>query len=124
MKKHLSVFMFIARSSIYKVLILLILMTALSTALLSIAFSRIPEWEEPHLELVFDKSGIAICFCICYALTALCLWLTGCEFGSKTGYTLRRLQISERSVFVWQSLYNTLCFFVLWTAQVLIVYGF
>ena len=57
-------------------------------------------------------------------LTAAFLCLsTGCSFGSHPLYTLRRLWVGERTVFLWQAGYNALCFLALWAAQAGVMLG-
>ena len=43
--------------------------------------------------------------------------------NSRYGYTLRRLRISERCVFLWSCACNTLCFAVLWCVQIMAAVG-
>lgn len=123
MRKHLSVFMLMARSSIYKVISVLILMTV---AELGLFYGRMKVWavgDTYNLEMMIDGSRVVGVFGVAFVLITLFLCQTGCGFSSKTGYTLRRLSISERWVFVWQSLYNMMCYSLLWFVQILVVFG-
>ena len=43
--------------------------------------------------------------------------------NSRYGYTLRRLRVSERCVFLWSCVCNTLCFAVLWCVQIMAAVG-
>lgn len=128
MRKHLSVLMLIARSTIYKILMLFLLIActewflfrfSLKSALLAANSGLGME----ALESVVSNSRIGWVFVVCLVITAVLLCMTGCEYGSKQGYTLRRLSISEGSVFIWQSIYNIFCFFMLWALQAMIAYA-
>lgn len=121
MKKHISVFMLMARSTIYKLLGLLILMAAVEGILFWLILSRGALEDGFSLELVIRQSRIIWVFGVCFLLMTLLLSLTGCEGKSRCGYTLRRLSVSERWVFVWQSVYNVLCYLLLWAVQILTV---
>ncbi len=123
-KKNLSVFMLIARSSIYKFLGLLFLMVCGEVAAFYLFLRRDMDYAAQlgtsvsGIDFVFEYSRILWIFAAAYILTAVLLSFTGCHFSSHQGYTLRRLSVSEKSVFIWQSLYNAICFFILWAIQV------
>lgn len=128
MRAHLSVFMLIARSTIYKILALLLLMAGAEWFLFRFALDAALSGAGAGLgmtplEQVLANSRAAWAFAVCFVIATALLCLTGCEYGGKPGYTLRRLSVSERSVFAWQCLYNILCFFMLWAFQVLISYA-
>lgn len=118
MKKYLSVFMLLARSTIYRLCALLVAMAATEGVLFWFAMQK-----NTTLENTFAQSRIYWACAIFFVLFTAMLAMTGCEHGAKTGYTLRRLKISERSVFICQSAYNTICYFIFWTVQVFIILG-
>ena len=128
MRKHLSVLMLMTRSTIYKVLALLVLMAGAEWLAFRAVFnSALAAMNKgtgfAELEGVLSKSGIAWIFAACFLLMTALLCSTGCEYGSRQGYTLRRLAVPESGVFVWQCVYNTFCFFLLWAAETLTAYG-
>lgn len=146
MKQHLSVFMLYIRSSVYKVLLLLIGMAAVECAffwwtlhdamtmrdsLLAAGeqFDALREDAYRHLdnimglEAILENSYIVYIFIAFSLLITIVLCLIGCERGNKQGYTLRRLSIPESAVVLWQSLCNTCCYFLLWVAQIGIALG-
>ncbi len=45
-----------------------------------------------------------------FILLTLLLCITGCEFSDKQGYTLRRLKITEKKVFICQSIYGAVVY--------------
>lgn len=120
MKKHLSVFMLMARSSFYKILGLLAAAAAVEGVLFWLALRRGPVQGSFGLELVIEDSHMIWVFGVCFLLMTLLLALTGCEGKSKCGYTLQRLSVSGRWVFFWQSVYNVLCYLLLWAVQILV----
>ena len=123
MKKHLSVFMLMARSSIYKVISVFVLMAVVEYGLVCMRLNQGVMSDQHNLEIVVDESRILWVFGAVFLLMTVFLCQTGCGFSSKTGYTLRRLSISERMVFVWQSIYNMMCYCLLWFVQILVVFG-
>lgn len=121
MKQHLSVLMLMARSTIYKILGVFFLMAAIQGGLFYTALNRVMAAETAGLELVFQQSRIIWVCALGFLLVTALLCLTGCESGGKQDYTLRRLSISEKSIFLWQTFYNTCCFFFFWIVQLFIV---
>lgn len=121
MKKYISVFEMITRSTLYKVLAVLVVMTGLQLVLF---------WGEmqPHiddkmsgLESIVDGSHMIWALAAGFLLITVILCWSGCNIGSNQGYTLRRLQISETEVCVLQAIYNGLCYFLLWASQVAVL---
>lgn len=127
MKRHLSIWMLMARSTIYKVLGLFLGLIAADGAL----FALMPWIEEQkvrsvaslapgasvavELERMFQYFPVVFGVCL-LALTAV-LCLNGCEFSAKQGYTLRRLRVSQREIFAWQMIHNAVCYLLLWAVQ-------
>ena len=72
------------------------------------------------VETVWQKSYGAVAFGVATVLTAVALVTFGTERNVKVSYTYRRLRVSERSIFAWQAVYNTLCFLLLWALEILI----
>lgn len=129
MKRHLSIWMLMTRSTIYRVLGLFLALAAVDGALFARALRQMEQWINPDasilpenliapsLEQVMESSYFSLAFGVCLlALTAL-LCLNGCEFGTKQGYTLQRLRVSQREIFVWQMVHNAACYFLLWAVQ-------
>lgn len=129
MKRHLSIWMLMARSTAYKVLGLFLALIAADGALFAWALRQTEQrmnpgvldmtedWIAPSLEHALEGSYFSLAFGVCLlALTAV-LCLTGCEFSAKQGYTLRRLRVSQREIFVWQMVHNAVCYFLLWAVQ-------
>ena len=75
------------------------------------------------LERMFMSAASNVYFRIALALITLVVCLPGCEFKSKTSYTLRRLSISERAAFFHQAAYNTLVYLMLFGVQLALVFG-
>jgi hypothetical protein len=125
MRKHLSIFMLIARSTIYKVLGIFIIMTAAEISLFYYVLNKntvvgAVGQSSISLESLVVQSRISWVFAIAFILVSILLCLTGCEFKSKQGYTLRRLSVTERNIYLWQALYNTCCYFFLWIIQLFV----
>ena len=62
------------------------------------------------METVWNNSRASVAFGVAAVLAAAVLVSFGSERNVKVSYTFRRLRVSEQSVFVWQALYNSLCF--------------
>ena len=113
MKQFFSVIMLAARSSLYKVLLLLALLGAVEGYLFYRALDR-----EASLIGIFENSYIPFACAIGFALLCLLLCRSGCmSGGSRIDYTLRRLSVSERGVTYAWAIYNTACFLLLWGFQ-------
>ena len=123
MKKHLSVLSLIVRSTIYKIIGVLILMAGLEFLLFMQAVSLLGSQAQLGLELAFRKGFTAWFFLA--AFIALFFLLTGVVKSKKSNpaYTLLRLSIKEKQFFFWCGLYNTVCFALLILVQIAVVIG-
>lgn len=115
MKKHLSVLMLLVRSVLLRLTALLVLMTGTVWLVFRLFAEKI---SRSSLEEAITGCRIGWLFALFFLLVTVLLCSSGCEAGAKSGYTLQRLQISERTVFFWQALINCCCYFLLWTAAV------
>ena len=124
MKKYLSVFSLVARESIFRIAFLWIF-SAIAQAY-SFFYALIYKDVQRSLNFsrAFTDSDISVdaIFTITILLTALLLIKTGTEFRTKSGYTLRRLRIDERNVFLIQSVYSTIMLFLLILFEVVLAF--
>ncbi len=123
MKKHLSVFMLMARSSIYRVFLAALVTAVLQALGFYLSCSGILLNRGAHIEDTFAAGLFSLLFAAGLATVTLLLCLTGCEASSKTRYTLRRLSISENQIFTWQAIYNALAYLFYWLSQVLVIFA-
>ncbi len=118
MRKHLSVFMLMMRSCIYKLLIIMFGMAVVEAAILAI----MPETGTQTLHELVDSSQIYYVYLLATALAAA-LMLSVCSFGSaKPRYTLARLSVSEKTVMYWHWLAAFLVLVLLWLWQIILLY--
>lgn len=117
MKRYLSVFEMIIRSSIYKVIQILILLVVVELGTFYIALEQPLASIQPNLEEIIDQSHLVYMFGAAYLLMTVVLVLSGTNIGSVQGYTLQRLRIKEKKVFLLQCVYNVLCYVLLWATQ-------
>ena len=75
------------------------------------------------LERIFMMAATNVYFRIALALLTVVLCLPGCMFKSNTSYTLRRLSVSERTIFFHQATYNSLAYLILTAVQLTVVFG-
>lgn len=128
MRKHLSVFGLFARSSIVKVLLILLAMSTAEVVFFNIELQNRLETYEAigsgmvNLEHVFDLAAINVFFRIALVLITLVLCLPGCSFKSNTSYTLGRLSITERAEFFIQAVYNTLIYVIFIAVQLVVAF--
>ena len=69
-----------------------------------------------------NTGGFSLLLLIAFAAGVLACQMLLCScFGSNSrfGYTLRRLRISERQVFVWSFVGDLLCFLIVWCVQII-----
>ena len=121
MKKHSSVFMLMARSTIYRVLGLLIVMAVAEAGLFWLRLQQGAIDGNFSLEAVISESRLALaCAAIFLFVNAVLSW--GSYTVSDT-CTAARLSVSGKAVYLWQCVYNTLCYLLFWMAQILIAIG-
>ncbi len=128
MKKHISVLCLMARSSLYKILLLLAAMAILQTAVFWLYFSKtVTAWEAglpmASLETLLPRSHITWIFAGAFFLLTFLLCRTGCHYGAQSGYTLDRLSVTPRSVWIWQAVYNGAAYLLFWGIEALIALG-
>jgi len=121
--KYASVFGLYARSSIFKVLGVLLCMSGVQIGLFLKHY--VPSsgigYQNPFVVAVAD-CGIPKIFAGTFLVLTILLCMTGTEYSSKTGYTLRRLCVSERSTFFCQALYNIFAYILLLATQIVVIY--
>ena len=125
MRRHLSVLGLWARCSLYKILGVIAVMGIAEYMLFYFNMKReITVYEVTQAfsrpEILIDRSGIFLCFAISFVIVTLFLILAGCQFSSKVSYTLKRLRINEKWIFVYQAIYNLLAYTLFWAVQVII----
>ena len=142
MRQHRSIWMLLARSTFRWVLVIALLLALAQGVLFWRAMERAwddareaeiwfeeksgydrpaePEDFNRGMESVWSNSYVPAAFGVAAVLTAALLVAFGSEGNVKVGYTFRRLSVSEKSVFLWQALYNSLCFALLWALEVFI----
>lgn len=130
MKKYISIFELFARNTIYKVFMVLLAMGVAEILLFTRAMT---EWipldyydldfqaiEHYSLEYMVDRSNSVVVMAAAFVvLTAVLCW-NGCNIGSKSSYTWQRLQVSEKAIFIMQSIYNSCCYVLLWGVQIVV----
>ena len=139
MKKHISVFGFYARSSTYKVLLVLLLMALAETAVFLFQFwgelanyyNLLEQVTQGNAEVAYlarpeqllGNGYISVVFAVAVMAVSVILCLPGCEFGAKTSYTIKRLLVSERACFFWQMLCSLMLYFLVYVVQISLVFG-
>ena len=139
MQKHISVFGFYIRSSIYRVLLILLLMVLAVTGVFLFEFHEemaryyelleqvaLGNAEAAYLarpEKLFDTRLILVLFELANIAVTIMLVLPGCEFKSKTTYTIKRLQVGERAWFFWQVLCSVMTYLLVYAAQLAVIIG-
>ena len=118
MKKYLSVLGLFARCSIYKFLWISLVLCLSEISLFFLNFhGKYNENYVARFEFFVDKSHLDVCLAISFILVTFILCIPGTELGSKVGYTLQRLSISEKAVFYHQAAFNAMIFVFLWALQ-------
>lgn len=120
MNRHVSILMWLSRSSFWKLFLLLGISAGVQAVWFFLVLSGNPL---ASLEELAGGGSLAVPFLVCFLLVSALLSATGCEMGTRSGYTLRRLSVSERTVFAWQWGYNSACFLLLWLAELLTAFG-
>ncbi|MEA4891404.1 MAG: hypothetical protein VB085_02415 [Peptococcaceae bacterium] len=122
MKRYFSVLMIAARSTIYKITGLLLLMGAAEAALFYRLLQKSAAEGPAPLESLITRSRLSLICGLAFFLLCVILSLVGYEFsGSKTRYTIQRLSLPEEAAVLLWAFYNMLCFLIFWAAQLLVV---
>ena len=112
MRKYLSVLGLIARNSFYRVLTAVFTGAVVQFALFYLAAGRSGIVYTPENILGLSYVPVVSIFVLIAVYIFICL--TGTHFGSKSGYTINRLLISEKEFFMIQTVYNSLVFLFVW----------
>lgn len=115
MKNFTSVLMLWARRSIWQVLAIIAVMAAAETALFY--FLALPKAGGLSLNTAITTGLTGPACAVFFALLCVLLCLSGCDFGTRSNYTLCRLSVSRRKVFLAQAMYNFICFLIFWGVQ-------
>ena len=119
MKKQLSVFGLYARAALNRLLLTVLALLVVEAILtgLCIMHGTVLTLSNSKLENALQypfRAGI---------LVLQVLLASSLGSNSRYGYTLQRLRVSERCVFLWNCVCNTLCFAVLWCVQIMAAVG-
>jgi len=123
LRKHLSVLALSARGSVYKALLLMLVMAGAEITAFYLSMQRMLRQELPTLEATFTRSRISWICAGAFFLLTLLLALHTCSFSAKTGYTLKRLSVSERAITLWQTAWHVICYTLFWAVQLLLALG-
>lgn len=119
MKKYLSVFEMFSRSSLYKVLVVSIVMAVVQFGSF---YMTMQNYNGMILTELVEKSYLSWIWKIAYILVTIVIVLPSCNIGSVQNYTFGRLRIKEKRVYLLQSIYNTLCYVLLWMTEVVVLW--
>lgn len=129
MKKYISVFGLFAKSTIFKILLVIFAMLAVEFTFFHFELENALETYEivgsgmTSLERTFSKAATNVYFRFALVFITIILCLPGCSFKSNTGYILKRLSISERGTFFIQALYNSIVYLALLAIQLSIAFA-
>ena len=124
MKKHLSVLGLFVRSSLLRILGVIVLSSLVQTGLFAYTMhstfsSGDPVW---GLESIVSDSRIAFVFAAAFLLLTIQLVSACSAYSTKTQYTLSRLSVTQKAVFFWQTAANCLFYLLFWTIEVIVVF--
>ncbi len=119
MKKHLSVFTLIAHHSIYKVILLMLVMTGAEIGLFFRFVHRNPG---TGFSLALELNRTFWIFAAALLLVTLILTRSGKTFVTGGNYTVQRLSVSEKTFFYWMALYHSICYLIVWAVQLAVVF--
>ena len=135
MKRVVSVFELLIRNTIYKILLVFLVLGGVEVFNFGNQLQEQFALQNPpdatgvgggSLELIIQSSNQFGWYTVAFVAVTLILGFSTCNFGSVQGYTLKRLRISEWEVFWIQSIYNFLCYVLLVGMQLglLLVMGY
>jgi len=119
MKKQVSVFGLHTRAALNRLLLAALGLLAVELILAGVCIAR-----GTALTLSGSRLETALQHSFRAGIIALQVLLaSSLGSNSRYGYTLQRLRVSERCVFLWSCVCNTLCFAVLWCVQIMAAVG-
>ena len=118
MKRYLSMFEMIARSSIYKVLFVI---SGMILAEAVCFYFSMQNASGRNFTEYIDQSQYSLIFKIAYILITIVIVLPGMNLGSTQSYTLQRLRIKENRIYWLQAMYNFLTYVLLWGTQLVMI---
>lgn len=140
MNKYLSVIGLYARWNLWKILTIILTTALVSGLLICRAPAGLMVLEENYvnpdtgettqlvadygkLESAVENSRTPIVCAVGFAAIAAVMSLTGCGYGVKTAYTVRRLRVKEkRAVLLW-AVYCAVLLVIYWAALAAVMYG-
>ena len=138
MNRYLSTVGLYARSSLYKIL-LITLVTALLAGALVYYYpvgqeannyyvdsdgNQMPyTYIEPYLDGVIGISRAPVVCAVGFTAIVAVMCLTGCGYGAKTDYTVRRLRVREKTACMLWAGYHAALLLFFWAVLALTLYG-
>ena len=138
MNRYLSTVGLYARSSLYKIL-LITLVTVLLAGVLVYYYpvgqeanayyvdpdgNRMPYmYTEPYLDGVIGISRAPVVCAVGFTAIVAVMCLTGCGYGVKTDYTVRRLRVREKTACMLWAGYHAALLLFFWAVLALTLYG-
>lgn len=122
MKRCLSVMKLAAAGSVYRAAGLMMVMGSVELMIFYYLLGAIPgNMSTVSLEEMVASSGMAVIGLTSFVVLCLILMLPECEYGgSRIGYTIRRLSVSERDVWGLWTVYHVLVLILFWMVQLLV----
>jgi|GEM_PF-5980350 len=114
MKKDLSVLILLVRNSFWRVLLAILMMFLID----GLMFYMDIELLHSSLEELLKNRPFIMGFMIALLWITNILTLFGSGKVNKEYYTLKRLRLSESQIWCWQALYHTLCYLLLFIAEI------
>ena len=118
---NMSVFGLYARISILKVIGILFLM-GLTQILLFVRVCFLNDSVGTSFLTYLDAGKVSWICLIGFLFITMILCLSGTEYSSKTGYTLKRLSVNENMVFFHQTIYNIFVYVLFGAFQLVMIY--
>ncbi len=128
MKRHKSVLQLFIRSSFLQVLAVCLVMSIAECILFFRTWEKLNvqyqarELRVLMLENVIEEAKLFYVFMVGIAVITMLLNRIGRNMGGRQEYTLYRLQIAPKQVFLWQALYNSYCYILFWAVQAVVAF--
>lgn len=94
MRRHLSILMWLARSSLWKLPALFLLTAGAEAVCFFLALQNAPD---ASLETLAGGGALALPCAVSFLLLSALLGRVGCDLGARQSYTLCRLAVTEKA---------------------------
>lgn len=124
MRKHVAILILFEKQTMIRIFLIFTAMVAAQTGLFVFSFHPDfagTEYKVSSFSDIFQRNYMILSFVLALLFLTILLTLNGMETKGKQSYTMRRLSVHRKVIYLWQGFYNTGCYFLFFVIQILSV---